>query len=88
MKRRVVISGMGVVTSLSRRVEDLFDRLCRGESGIRGLQRIDVARLPVKFGGEVPHWSGDGHIAPKEAMSNSFGFGGHNTSLIVGRMRA
>jgi 3-oxoacyl-[acyl-carrier-protein] synthase II len=66
MKRRVVISGMGVVTSLSRRVDDLFDRLCRGESGIRGLQRIDVARLPVKFGGEVQNWTVDGYIAPKE----------------------
>jgi len=66
MKRRVVISGMGVVTSLSRRLDDLFERLCRGESGIRPLQRPEAARLPVRFGGEIPDWTTDGYLPPKD----------------------
>ncbi len=51
---------------MSRRVDDLFDRLCQGESGIHFLQRINTAHLPVKFGGEVQNWSVDGYIPPKE----------------------
>jgi 3-oxoacyl-[acyl-carrier-protein] synthase II len=66
MKRRVVVTGMGVVTSLSRQVDDLFDRLCRGESGIHPIERFDASRLPVKFAGEVRQWSAQGYLAAKE----------------------
>ena len=53
MKRRVVITGLGAVTSLSCRVDDLFERLCNGESGIRTIQRFDTARFRTHFGGDV-----------------------------------
>ncbi|HEV7223202.1 MAG TPA: beta-ketoacyl synthase N-terminal-like domain-containing protein, partial [Pirellulales bacterium] len=41
MKRRVVVTGLGAVTSLSRQVEDLWQRVCRGESGIRAITAFD-----------------------------------------------
>lgn len=66
MKRRVVVTGMGVVTSLSRQIEDLFDRLCRGESGVQPIERFDASALPVRFGGMVRKWSAEGYLSPKE----------------------
>jgi 3-oxoacyl-[acyl-carrier-protein] synthase II len=67
MKRRVVITGLGVVTSLSCKVDDLFDRLCNGESGIRGIERFDASRFRSHFGGEIKNWTTEGYIPPKDA---------------------
>jgi 3-oxoacyl-[acyl-carrier-protein] synthase II len=67
MKRRVVVTGIGAVTSLSRQVEDLWRRVCRGESGIRRLTAFDITDYKVKFGGEISDWSTDGYITPKDA---------------------
>ncbi|HEX5104759.1 MAG TPA: beta-ketoacyl-ACP synthase II [Pirellulaceae bacterium] len=59
MKRRVVVTGLGVVTSLSCQVEDLFRRLLRGESGIHALRIFDTAAFKVKFGGDVYDWNAE-----------------------------
>ncbi len=67
MKRRVVVTGLGAVTSLSRKVEDLWQRVCRGESGIRAISAFDTTEFKVKFGGEVSDWSTEGYITPKDA---------------------
>lgn len=67
MKRRVVITGMGVVTPLSCQVEDLWERLCRGESGIRLIEGFDTSIFRVKFGGEIRNWNPTGYIDAKEA---------------------
>jgi 3-oxoacyl-[acyl-carrier-protein] synthase II len=47
---------MGVVTSLSCQVEDLFRRLVAGESGIHEIKLFDTARFKVKIGGDVWNW--------------------------------
>src|SRR3972149_3256986 len=67
MRRRVVVTGLGAVTALSCKVEDLFDRLCRGESGVHTIQRFDTSRFRSNFGGEITHWSTEGYLALKEA---------------------
>lgn len=59
MKRRVVITGLGVVSSLSCQVDDFWKRLCDGESGIHLLQTIDTERLKIKIGGDVLDWDPD-----------------------------
>jgi 3-oxoacyl-[acyl-carrier-protein] synthase II len=56
MKRRVVVTGLGIVTSLSCQVEDLWRRLVAGESGIHPLRCLDTERFKVKFGGDVYDW--------------------------------
>jgi 3-oxoacyl-[acyl-carrier-protein] synthase II len=66
MKRRVVVTGLGVVTSLSCKVEDLWKRICAGESGIREIRSFDTAPFKVKFGGEVVDFSAEGYISPKD----------------------
>jgi 3-oxoacyl-[acyl-carrier-protein] synthase II len=51
-QRRVVITGLGLVTSLGERVDEVWDKLCAGESGIKTLTRFDFSDFPVRFGGE------------------------------------
>lgn len=51
-KRRVVITGMGVVTSLGETVEGMWDALCAGKSGIGPITRWDLSAYPVRIGGE------------------------------------
>lgn len=66
MKRRVVVTGLGVVTSLSCDVENLWQKILAGESGIHPLRLFDVADFKVKFGGDVYDWDPGEYIAPKE----------------------
>ena len=66
MKRRVVVTGMGVVTSLGCSVDELWTRVCNGESGVAPLQLFDTTGFRVRFGGEVIQWTTDGYIPPKE----------------------
>ncbi|QDU96001.1 beta-ketoacyl-ACP synthase II [Lignipirellula cremea] len=66
MKRRVVITGLGVVTSLSLQVDDLWDRVLKGESGIHPLQVFDTDEFKVKFGGDILNWDPSAYIPERE----------------------
>ena len=66
MKRRVVVTGLGVVTSLSCQVEDLWNRVLAGESGIRPLRCFDTEEFKIKFGGHIHDWDPSEFISPKE----------------------
>jgi 3-oxoacyl-[acyl-carrier-protein] synthase II len=67
MKRRVVVTGLGVVTSLGRAVDTFWDRILRGESGVGPITLFDVSGFRVQFGGEVPWNAESENIAnPKE----------------------
>ncbi len=67
MKRRVVVSGLGAVSSLGCRVEELWTRVCNGHSGIRTIQCFDASPFRVRIGGEILDFSTDGYILPREA---------------------
>ena len=51
-KRRVVLTGLGVVTSLGETVDGMWDALCAGKSGIVTIRRWDTSTYPTKIGGE------------------------------------
>lgn len=51
---RVVVTGLGCVTSLGSDVEQLWSNLCNGQSGIQTITRFDTSRYEIKIGGEVP----------------------------------
>jgi len=52
-KRRVVITGLGCVTSLAESAHELFAALCDGKSGISMIESFDTSAYPVRFGGEA-----------------------------------
>ncbi|MEO8496994.1 MAG: beta-ketoacyl synthase N-terminal-like domain-containing protein, partial [Planctomycetota bacterium] len=66
MKRRVVVTGLGVVTSLSCQVDDLWNRILAGESGIHPLRCFDTEEFKIKFGGYIHDWDPSAYIAAKE----------------------
>jgi 3-oxoacyl-[acyl-carrier-protein] synthase II len=67
MKRRVVVTGLGVVTSLGRKVDTFWERVVRGDSGVGPITLFDVSGYRVQFAGEVP-WKAEeeGIASPKE----------------------
>ena len=66
MKRRVVVTGLGVVTSLSCQVEDLWQKVLVGQSGVHALRLFDTDGHKVKFAGEVYDWRPTDYISAKE----------------------
>ncbi len=55
-RRRVVFTGLGVVTSLGESVEEMWDNLCAGKSGIGPITRWDASAFPTRFGGECTNF--------------------------------
>ncbi|MCW5893574.1 MAG: beta-ketoacyl-ACP synthase II [bacterium] len=52
-RRRVVVTGVGLVTPLGTGTERNWEALVAGRSGVRGITRFDAARLPARVAGEV-----------------------------------
>jgi 3-oxoacyl-[acyl-carrier-protein] synthase II len=51
-RRRVVITGLGVITSLGESADELWENVCAGKSGISAIRRWDTSKYPVRIGGE------------------------------------
>jgi 3-oxoacyl-[acyl-carrier-protein] synthase II len=76
--RRVVITGLGVVTSLGHTVDAFWASLVAGRSGVRRVSLFDPASFASQIGAEVREWDAAQHMDPKEARRNDrythFGF--------------
>jgi len=59
--RRVVVTGMGMVTPLADGVEATWRRLLDGESGAGPITRFDSARVATKYACEITRGNGDNH---------------------------
>ncbi len=66
-KRRVVITGLGLVCPLGSTVADAWTALLRGESGIGPITRFDASAFPVRFAGAVRGFDLSVYLPPKEA---------------------
>jgi 3-oxoacyl-[acyl-carrier-protein] synthase II len=71
--RRVVVTGLGLVTPLACGIEQTWQRLLAGQSGIKGIEKFDVSDIPCKIAGQVPRGNGsagafnaDDWMEPKE----------------------
>lgn len=66
--RRVVITGLGVISPLGRGVEHNWKRLLNGESGISKIENIDLKDIPVKIAGQVPWGDAEGEFNPDSVL--------------------
>ena len=65
---RVVITGVGMVSSLGVGSDEIWPKIKEGISGIDFLKRVDNTDLKTKFGGEIAeHFNAEDFIDPKEA---------------------
>ncbi|MEO7415214.1 MAG: beta-ketoacyl-ACP synthase II [Opitutaceae bacterium] len=75
---RVVVTGLGVVTSLGHDVETFWSSLTAGRCGIRRVSLFDPSDFASQIGAEVRDWEAAQHMDPKEARRNDrythFGF--------------
>ena len=65
--RRVVITGMGVVTSLGDSLKPFWHALCAGDSGVGPLTLFDTTDFKVHFGGQVRDWDPVARFGVKDA---------------------
>lgn len=66
-RRRVVVTGMGIVSPLGIGVEKNWDALTKGRSGIRRIQKFDASQLSSQIAGEIPDFNIDHYLPPKES---------------------
>jgi 3-oxoacyl-[acyl-carrier-protein] synthase II len=67
IERRVVITGLGCITSLAESHEELFESLCQSKSGISYIESFDTAGYPVRIGGEVKAFDAGRYLNAREA---------------------
>ena len=67
MSRRVVITGLGLVTPLGIGVDETWSALCEGRSGIGEITRFDTTDFITKIAGEVKHFNAEDFLPKKDA---------------------
>jgi 3-oxoacyl-[acyl-carrier-protein] synthase II len=67
---RVVVTGLGVVTSIGHDVDTFWASLLAGTSGVRRVTAFDPTDFACQIGAEVRDWDASLHMDPKEARRN------------------
>ena len=67
MKNRVVVTGMGVISPVGNHLNDFWNSLLEGKSGIGYITQFDTTEFPVKIAGEVKDFNPENWIDKKEA---------------------
>lgn len=65
-KRRVVVTGLGLVTPLGIGVQETWDSLIQGRSGVGKITLFDTSNYPVQIAAEVKNFDPSQYIEPKE----------------------
>ena len=65
--RRVVVTGLGMITPLGSTLKDSWEGLLAGKSGISPITTFDTEEFPVQFGGSVPEFDISDYLPAKEA---------------------
>ena len=66
-RRRVVVTGLGLVTPLGNTVDESWSRLVAGQSGIATVTKFDATKLACHIAGEVKGFQIEDYIPAKEA---------------------
>ena len=69
-ERRVVITGMGIVSPVGSRLDDVWRNVCEGDSQIEVLDDFDTSTYPTKIAGTVRDFDIDRYLAKKDQRKN------------------
>ena len=71
-KRRVVVTGLGLVTPVGIGVTDSWNNIVAGVSGISNITRFDATNFPSNLAGEVKNFEPTNYLNPKDAKKNGY----------------
>jgi len=66
-RRRVVVTGLGIISPVGIGVDEAWGNVIAGKSGIARISRFDAGNLPTQIAGEVKNFEVAKWLAPKEA---------------------
>ncbi len=66
-RRRVVVTGMGIISPVGNGVAQAWDNITNGRSGIGRITRFDAHSFPTQIAAEVKDFDMAGYLSPKEA---------------------
>ena len=66
-QRRVVVTGLGIVSPVGLSVPEAWDNIVAGASGIRPITEFDVSEFPVRFGGTIEDFDASDYVSKKDA---------------------
>ncbi|GMN36784.1 hypothetical protein TIFTF001_006284 [Ficus carica] len=64
-QRKVVVTGLGVVSPIGHDPDIFYNNLLEGVSGISHIEAFDCSKFPTRIGGEIKSFSADGLMSPK-----------------------
>ncbi len=65
-RRRVVVTGLGIVSPVGSTVATAWDAIVNARSGIGPITRLDVSAFPARIGGEVKDFDAEQYMSPKD----------------------
>ena len=66
-RKRVVVTGLGAITALGSSVQQYWDGLIQGKSGVRRITQFDPSSFPCQIAGEIPDFEVEKYMERKEA---------------------
>ena len=66
-RRRVVVTGLGIVSPVGNTVAGAWESVLAGRSGVGPITRFDVSKFATRFGGSVQNFNVEDYLTPKEA---------------------
>lgn len=66
-RRRVVVTGMGMVTPLGNNVKDTWDNILEGKSGVSDITSFDASQFSTRFAAQVNNFDATQYMSVKEA---------------------
>jgi len=66
-RRRVVITGLGIVSPVGNSIPEAWDNIVNGRSGISEITRFDASEFPVRIAGEARGFNVADYLSPKDA---------------------
>ena len=66
-KRRVVVTGLGIISPVGNRVEEAWKNIVAGKNGIGSITRMDCSAFTTRIGGEIKDFEVTEYMAAKEA---------------------